>query len=102
MARLRPQNPSWVLAGANFIVAVVISENEFVAPDLYCNMGLVHETEKFEKHKICSEIEAVARLRPQNPSWVLAGANFIALRRAHVLLQVTRRAVVRRVIPLPG
>ena len=51
-----------------------------------CNAGslLDHKVgpwgRKFGKSKICSEIEAAARLRPQSLSGVLAGANFIALR----------------------
>ena len=57
---------------------------------------------RFGKSKILPNMQDLARFRAQNCSGVLAGANFIALRRAsfHFTWLVERYAC--RVIPLPG
>ena len=52
------------------------------------------EAENFGKSKISWKVVSPGRFRALNRSGVLAGANFIALRRAHVPLHVTRRAVL--------
>ena len=58
------------------------SENEFVAPELSNAKLHVMVTENFGKSKFSWEMQDLDRFRALNRSGVLAGANFIALRRA--------------------
>ena len=60
----------------------VKSENEFAAPDLAWTKLRVMVAENFGKSKIQWKVEDPGRFRALNRPGVLAGANFIALRRA--------------------
>ena len=70
------------------------SENEFVAPELVKAKLHVKVGGNFGKSKIPWKVEDPGRFQALNRPRVLAGANFIALQRAHVSLHVTRRAVL--------
>ena len=58
------------------------SQNEFVAPDIVEAKLRVMVAGNFGKSKISWEIQDLGRFKALNRSGVLAGANFIALRRA--------------------
>ena len=58
------------------------SENEFVAPELSNNKLHVMVAEHFGNSKISWKVEDLGRFQALNRPRVLAGANFIALRRA--------------------
>ena len=69
------------------------SKNEFAQPDLEWTIGLASWNRKFEKLKFAREVEDLGRFRALNRPGVLAGANFIALRRTVSYYYVTRRAI---------
>ena len=58
------------------------SQNEFAAPEIHKAKLRVMVAWDFEKAKISWKVDDSGRFRRLNRSGVLAGANFIALRRA--------------------
>ena len=57
------------------------SQNEFAAPEIHKAKLRVMVAGNFEKRKFSWKVDAPGRFRALNRSGVLAGANFIALRR---------------------